>query len=232
MIGIAKPMSVGIYGPIKEFCEEKLSAHGDSPQGMGWNDTDASVRYKVMLELIRAKDRPCSLLDFGCGTARLLDFIIETNAEEIVYSGLDVSEKAVAICREKYPDHTFYSQDLTKPEPAQLPVFDYVIMNGILTYKGRLSQSEMFSYAKKLLPLVFSHSRKGLAFNVMSKNVDWERNDLFHLSIDLLMEFLTRNMSRHIVIRQDYGLYEYSVFVYKEVCEGGLEGAKRLVTTG
>ena len=30
------------------------------------------------------------------------------------------------------------------------------------------------------ITILFAYCKKGIAFNVMSKHVDWERNDLFH----------------------------------------------------
>ena len=56
---------------------------------------------------------------------------------------------------------------------------------------------------------------KGVAFNVMSKAVDWEREDLFHLPADLLIDFLTKKLTRNFIIRNDYGLYEYTTYIYK-----------------
>jgi hypothetical protein len=49
---------------------------------------------------------------------------------------------------------------------------------------------------------------------VMSKHVDWERDDLFHLPFDALGSFLREEVSRHFVIRHDYGLYEYTTYIY------------------
>jgi len=49
----------------------------------------------------------------------------------------------------------------------------------------------------------------------MSKHVDWEREDLFHLPFDVLARFLTRMVTRNFVIRNDYGLYEYTTYVYR-----------------
>ena len=49
----------------------------------------------------------------------------------------------------------------------------------------------------------------------MSSHVDWTRDDLFHWPLDDLMSFLVKDVSRHVVIRSDYGLYEYSVYIYK-----------------
>jgi hypothetical protein len=50
----------------------------------------------------------------------------------------------------------------------------------------------------------------------MSKHVDWERDDLFHLPYDPLAAFLKAEISRHFVFRADYGLYEFTTFVYRE----------------
>jgi hypothetical protein len=54
-----------------------------------------------------------------------------------------------------------------------------------------------------------------MAFNVMSKHVDWERDDLFHLPFDELGRWLVSSISRNFVIRADYGLYEYTTYVYR-----------------
>jgi hypothetical protein len=72
----------------------------------------------------------------------------------------------------------------------------------------------MFSYFQQLLRRVFEHATIGIAFNVMSKHVDWERDDLFHLPFDTLAEFLTKEVTRNFVLRNDYGLYEYTTYVY------------------
>jgi hypothetical protein len=94
--------------------------------------------------------------------------------------------------------------------------FDYVVMNGVFTEKRELTFDEMFDYFKQVMRVVFPKVRQGLAFNVMSKAVDWERDDLFHLPTDLLIAFLVKELSRHFIIRNDYGLYEYTVYLYKE----------------
>jgi len=78
-----------------------------------------------------------------------------------------------------------------------------------------MSLEEMDSYFRTLVRRVFRHVRIGMAFNVMSKQVEWEREDLFHLPFDELADFLTAEVSRHFVIRHDYGLYEYTTYVYR-----------------
>ena len=89
-------------------------------------------------------------------------------------------------------------------------------MNGVFTEKRKLSFDEIWDYFTKMIPVVFQKCNKGIAFNVMSKNVDWEREDLFHVGHDLLSDFLCKNISRDYIIRNDYGLYEYTVYVFKK----------------
>ena len=74
----------------------------------------------------------------------------------------------------------------------------------------------MFEYFKKMIKLLYFKSSKGIAFNVMTKHVDWEREDLFHLPFDLLASFLKSEISRNYIIRNDYGLFEYTVYLFKE----------------
>ena len=219
------------FRDIIGFCENLLIEHGDSPAGMGWTSLDADARYGVMLDLIRAERGNSSLLDFGCGTAHLLEYMRRNGTEGIKYDGLDVSEKAIALCRRKFPEQRFLCLDLLASDVSTLPEYDYIVMNGIFTYKGLLGQDEMFGYCKTLLRKVFDHALIGIGFNIMSKQVDWERDDLFHLPIDSLLDFLSRELSRHVVVRHDYGLYEYTVYVYREASPGGLSGSRPLIGT-
>ena len=209
-------MSDRKYLSIVEHYEDCLARHGDTAAGVDWpNERDARIRYQVMLDLIRDKNEAASVLDFGCGAAHLYEHLLRQGRGNIDYAGLDVSEKFVALSREKFPDRPFYCLDVLQAAD-RLPLFDYVLMNGVFTEKRELAQEEMFAYFQAMITKVFEKSRRGIAFNVMSKAVDWERDDLFHLSIDQLMDFLTKKISRHVVIRNDYGLYEYTTYVYKE----------------
>lgn len=204
---------------IVKHYENCLDKYGDTHLGVDWPKVgDASKRYEVMLDITRfAKDKAgrINLLDFGCGAAHLYQFILDNNLKNIEYSGLDVSEKFVALSRKKFKGTSFYCVDILDSNLA-LPNFDYIIMNGVFTEKRELSFNEMWNYFCKMLVEVFKKANKGIAFNVMSKAVDWEREDLFHVSADLLIEFLTKNLTRNFIIRNDYGLYEYTVYLLKK----------------
>ena len=116
--------------------------------------------------------------------------------------------------KKSYQEHTFLRRDILQ-EPLEKENFDYGVMNGVLTVKLDLSFEVMEKFAHEIILALYQSCRYGIAFNVMSTHVDWERSDLFHMPIDRLLSFLIKNCSRHVVVRADYGLYEYTVYVYR-----------------
>ncbi len=210
-------MSKG-YEKIVKHYERCYAEHGDNHKGMDWPKLeDNHVRFQVMLQLLDWDIRhqgSSRLLDFGCGTAHLLAFIQENNLPIDAYIGLDYSQLFVDRCLEKFPTHRFIAGDVLHQDFVW-PEFDYAVMNGVFTEKRELSHAEMWDYFTEVISKAFHHAQRGIAFNTMSKNVDWERDDLFHVSMDELSSFLSKNLSRNIVIRQDYGLYEFTTYLYK-----------------
>jgi SAM-dependent methyltransferase len=207
--------SGGQHRALVEWCEQLLAQYGDNYLGVGWTKSQehADRRYRVMLDLLGGDPAErTSLMDFGCGAGHLLDYLLRTGTPQPVeYVGVDASPKFLSLCRAKFPDITFLQSDGFN---GDLPVTDYAVMNGLLTMKGDLPFEQMWDHATRLLQRVFRHTTSGLAFNVMSKQVEWERDDLFHVPMDRLSSFISTALSRHFVIRHDYGLYEYTVYVY------------------
>ncbi len=204
------------YIIIIDHYEKCLEKYGDSHLGVDWPKLeDVNTRFRIMIEVIKNKsDNNVSLLDFGCGLAHLYEYLHTLKVNNIDYSGLDISKKYIEIAKKKYPEIPFFCLDILD-EANNIPDFDYIIMNGVFTEKRELSFEAMFEYFKELVSKIFSKINYGMAFNVMSKAVDWEREDLFHLPTDLLINFMTKNLSRNFIIRNDYGLYEYTVYLYK-----------------
>jgi len=200
------------YQEIVTHYEACLERHGDTHLGVDWpRKEDAKKRYQITLELVRENTGKYSVLDFGCGAAHLYDYIIEQGIKKIDYFGLDISEKFINLCKKKHPNSPFYCADILANVSA-VPKTDYIVMNGVFTEKQSMTHEEMYVYFQSMLKKLFPLARKGIGFNVMSKQVDWERNDLFHLSLDEMASFVTQHLGRHFVVRNDYGLYEYIVY--------------------
>ena len=205
------------YLSIIAHYESCLERYSDTHLGVDWpKQEDAQTRYQVMLEVVCPEDkaRTVRLLDFGCGASHLYEHMLARGLHNIAYAGLDLSEKFVELSRRKFPENQYYCVNLLDGDAA-IPSFDYIVMNGVFTEKRELTFDEMFCYFKQLVKEVFKSAGSGLAFNVMSQHVDWEREDLFHLGFDLLAHFLKTELTGNFVFRNDYGLHEYTTYVYR-----------------
>jgi SAM-dependent methyltransferase len=204
------------YLSIADHYKECFLKHGDNHLGVDWpNKEDTIKRHEVMYDIIKednTKINEVTILDFGCGLGHFYEWLLTKDIRPHYY-GLDINTEFYNVCKMKYPNNTFYNLDILTTE--ELPTFDYIIINGVFTEKRDLTQKEMMNFFKSVIKKLWDKCDKGLSFNLMSKHVDWEREDLFHVSLDELGWFLKDNLSRNFTIRNDYKLYEYTTYVYK-----------------
>jgi SAM-dependent methyltransferase len=209
----AQTVAAGLAGHYERCFLE----HGRTPKGVDWpNAEDLATRFEVMLGVVRQPGQGVSLLDLGCGPGLLVDHLERTcRRPDFDYAGIDLSEPMLASARAAWPGLRFERRDILA-DPLPERSFDYVILNGVLTERVSARREEMVAFAVELLEAAFSAARVGIAFNVMSKLVDWEREDLFHWGFDEMAGALAPRLSRHMTIRADYGLREYTTYVYRE----------------
>jgi len=199
---------------IVEHYEKCFLQHGANHKGVDWpNSADVETRYRVICEALSQHDIK-SVLDFGSGVGGLYEYMMNNDLKQVDYSGLELSSEMVSYCRKKFTNVDFYDCDVLKVG-WKMPSFDAVVMNGVFTEKLTLTHDQMFQIFKKILNVVYQHTNCLMIFNVMSKQVDWERDDLFHVSLDDLAWLIKQQFSRKFIIRNDYGLFEYMVLVYK-----------------
>jgi SAM-dependent methyltransferase len=208
------------YNKIAEHYDNCYKEYGDSHLGVNWpNYEDTLTRHEVMLGVIK-KDYKCSILDFGCGLGHFYEYLKKTgNLEFIDYSGLDINKDMILKCKEKYPYVNFFSSNIHRntfdADIFDIYRWDYIIMNGVFTVKGALTQAEMNDFFASTLDKVWEKAKKGIVFNCMSKVLDYEREDLFHVGFDTLSKWIYDNLSPNFTFRQDYGLREFTCYVYK-----------------
>lgn len=212
-------MSSVPYKTLVEHYERCLDAFGAVSKGVDWpNEADLKKRFIVMLDLCAhyLDKNPIKILDLGCGYGALLDYLISSNQlAKYEYHGIDASSKMIDSAISKHPSSNFEVRDILVDQLPQKS-FDFVVMNGLFTEKQTLSASEMESFFVSMITAAFQASRYGIAFNVMHFHVDWQRDDLYHLPFDHMAMLVQKYCGRHLSVRADYGLYEYTVYVYKQ----------------
>ena len=168
-----------------------------------------------MLGVVRDRSEAAALLDFGCGLAGLKTHMLRAGWTGLAYTGLEISPAFASAARAAHPDARILCLDLLE-DPSALETFDYIVMNGIFTRRHTLSIADMRAYLERLLPLTFSKCRRGLAFNVMSKSVDWESEELYHPDPRGSAGVRCPRNDQALRTSQLYGLYETTIYLYRE----------------
>ncbi len=206
---------------LAESYVKALQEKGVTPEGVLWPSAgDLANRFDVLLGICEpqgnAASRPLKLLDLGCGPGFLLDYLsVNGQLDRVEYTGVDVAEVMVEHARGRWPGKAFEIRDI-REQPFPNDAFDVCIACGVFTARFSNSYEAMENFAKVTLKALWPSVRTGLSFNVMSKHVDWERDDLFHWPLDDMMAFCKAELSRNVRVRLDYGLWETSVFVLKQ----------------
>jgi ubiquinone/menaquinone biosynthesis C-methylase UbiE len=200
---------------MKEHYQRAFTDYGACSKGVDWGKpSEVETRYEKMISVIKPQfTTDVSLLDVGCGYGGLLDFI-KRSGKTINYSGIDVAENMIAYAQKKYPENNFICGDVIQQNFKHK--FDFVVCNGILTQKLSNSLKEMDEFAKVLIQTMFELCNLGIAFNVMTNKVNFMADNLYYKSPVEILSHCLDNLSNYITLDHSYGLYEFTVYVYKE----------------
>ena len=207
--------------------------HGTSPQGVDWGPVgeDLSMRVDRMLELTDRGSVPgprISILDVGCGYGTLLDEI-KRRQMAVDYHGIDLSDAMIAAARQRHPDAEWTAQDILK---AELPVFDYVICNGLLMLKLDIPLREMDEFAKAVVRRMFDLCRIGVAFNMMSTHVNFMVSHTFYRNPVEWLAWCMTELSPRVRLDHAYPLFDFTIHLYREDAPGLTFGSHRKTAGG
>ncbi len=198
---------------VKSYFDKRIQEHGASPRGADWNSAASQqARFDQLLKVVEGQ--PFSILDYGCGTGALADYLLEKGFQADYY-GFDVLESAVRIARENHagqPLRQFFTDE------ARLPECDYTVASGIFNYRGEQSFEDWTNYVVSLLHRFNQLSRKGFASNFLTKysDADRMRADLYYADPLYLFDYCKTTFARNVALLHDYRLYDFTILVRKD----------------
>jgi SAM-dependent methyltransferase len=204
---------------FKQHYFKKFAEFGATPRGVDWNrKEDVELRQDILLNVIlpeaTPKNKQITILDVGCGYGGLYWYAKDKKQLKLRYTGIDVAENMIEYAAPKAPEAEFICQDIFDfPDKTR---FDYVVCNGILTQKLTASIKDMDKFAYKLIKKMFKLCKVGIAFNVMSTQVNFMVDNLYYKSPVELFAFCQSEITSKIKIDHSYPLYEYTVYLYQE----------------
>ena len=200
---------------MSAYYAEKIVAHGATPSGVDWNSqASQELRFEQLLKLIE-EPNTFSLNDYGCGYGALALYL-RAEQYDASYVGFDVSAEMLAVARsrtENLPGCRFVTDD------AVLEAADYTVASGIMNVKLDVSSDAWEAHVLATLDRLNELSVLGFAFNVLTSysDADRQRSDLYYADPCVLFDHCKRRYSRHVALLHDYGLYEFTVIVRKQI---------------
>ena len=146
---------------IVHYHRRRISEHGSgSVQALGWRcDASQGRRFEVIASVGDLSG--CSLLDVGCGSGDLKDYL-DRRYSRFTYLGIDQMPEFIAAAKTRHADAVdtfFYQTDFTT---ATLPRVDYVIASGALGYR-----CEDPDFVPQVIGRLYAAADKALAFNML-----------------------------------------------------------------
>ena len=200
---------------LGDHYRKKFLKYGANTKGVDWGDKEWAgvLRQRKMLELVLPSSKNVSLLDVGCGYGALAE-VVDDSQLNITYSGIEIVSEMVDAANKKHPNLKFICGDIIEEDITN---FDYIVCNGILTQKLTATTLEMNHFANKLIKKMFKHCKIGIAFNIMSTHVNFQKDNLYYRNPAELMAWCMSELTPHVKFDCSYGLiYEYTVFLYKK----------------
>ena len=172
------------------------------------------LRFRELLRICRPDD-PFSINDVGCGYGALVPMLQELG-RDFVYHGFDISSAMVAQARESLGETARWR--FTDNED-DLDRADYSVASGIFNVRLEAVDADWRRYVSDTLDRLDELSTRGFSFNMLTSYSDPERMrpDLYYADPGEIFDRCKRRYSRHVAVLHDYGLWEFTVLVRKDV---------------
>lgn len=199
---------------VASYYTGRLAEHGATARGVDWNGSEGQQRRFIELCRVIDADAPASVNDLGCGYGALADYLAEHHPHQIDYRGFDIADAMVMAARDRIgmmPGVSF----TIGAQPNHMA--DYGIASGIFNVRLDASEEEWRAYVETTLDALDATSRRGFAFNCLTRYSDANliRPDLYYADPLALFDRCKRRYSRNVALLHDYGLYEFTIIVRK-----------------
>ncbi len=203
---------------LQHFYHKNLVQFGPSAQGVGWKNKEAqAIRFEQLVKVFRKEAQEISVNDLGCGVGDLVSYL-EENVPGYIYRGYDVMAEMISLAKEKYKEHekiSFY----TISSASDMQKADYTIASGIFNIRFDTNDESWLRYILETLQTMNEKSRKGFAFNILTKYSDKEfmKPELYYADPSFLFDYCKQKFAKNVALLHDYNQYDFTIIVRKEL---------------
>lgn len=193
-----------------DWYRERLSQHGAGIKALSSGTEERrAIRFDVLTGVGIVPGT--SVLDVGCGFADYYAYLEERGCA-VSYTGVDIVPEFVQQAKEKYPKLDLQVRDLLK-DPVAAGSYDFVVSSQ--TFNLRFDGDSNLALVTEMLKRMFAAARKGVAIDFVTDYVDFKEDYLVYHSPEAMFR-LAKSLTKRVVLRHDYPLYEFCLYLYPD----------------
>ena len=197
----------------RKIYNEQIKKYGDSPQSTHNQLSEIqNLRFERLIMNLKLDQEANTLHDVGCGICDLYQYLKENNLPYL-YSGTDIVPAMKTLSEKKYSQIQYSIRDIIDEKISDK--YDFVVLSGTFNLPGSVKREEWKEFTRKMIVAMYQISNKGIAFNFLTQKADYYHKDMYYESVDEILEFCVKNLSRHVIIDHAYPLYEFTCTVIK-----------------
>ena len=200
----------------RRYYADLWQRYGMDLRAVGWRQESElqEERFFRLSRLFVHEQDSFSVHDIGAGLADFGRFLDE-HFPLAEYSGSEVCDEFLEVCHRRFPRSRFVLRDVSAELPREC--YDFVTQSGL--FNGRLDTpaEEWQQFIFDMLRAMYTMARKGIAANFLTSYCDPERmrEELHYQHPEPIIDFVSRQLSRHWELDAAGPLYEYTLRVYR-----------------
>ena len=186
---------------------------------VGWKSDGAQEkRFAALARALPAdKCKRFSINDFGCGLGDFAIYLRKSGYVDFRYTGLDVSEQMIDGARQLHQLEREWQFAVSAD--GAMPRADYTVASGIFNLRFSIDEHEWLDYVLSTIAAMNAATEVAFAFNALTKYSDaaFMKRELYYADPGRLFDHCKRNVSRHVALLHDYGEYDFTIIVRKQL---------------
>ena len=196
---------------INDRYSNRLQQYGDDIKTMASGTPERrQIRFDVLSQV--GNMAGASVLDIGCGFGDFYQYLKDRDIRA-KYTGYDINGDLIKICRNKFPEADFEVKDIQKDTIFEK--FDFVFSSQ--TFNNKLQYDDNEKVIKDVLKKAYDicTDRGGVAVDMITSYVDFKEARLHYYKPEEIFSYC-KTLTKRVVLRHDYPLFEFAVYMYKD----------------
>jgi ubiquinone/menaquinone biosynthesis C-methylase UbiE len=196
---------------VKRY-QDRFTQHGNSINALSSGIKERQdIRFAVHQQLGSLSGK--KILDVGCGFADFYQYLLDNTQESFDYTGVDIVPEFIHESKKKYPEASFYCEDIFKTDFLAQHKFDYIFCSQVINNKFEFTDN--LTFAQQMIEKLYSNAKYGVAIDFLTSYVDFQEAHLFYYPPESLFSY-AKSLTKKVVLRHDYPLYEFTLFLYPD----------------